>query len=86
MGEKRMNTRAENLRLAAHAIIQEQGGRWVSGRIYAAVRGLAEQTLINWRYQDRVLGLTGARPGFPIYRRWGRVVRYFLPNEDATTV
>ena len=53
-------------------------GRWVSEKAYAESKGLAPQTLCNWRYRDRLAGRTEAAPGYPIYRRFGRAVRYWM--------
>ncbi len=57
------------------------GPLWVTPREYARRFGIAEQTLANWRYQDRKLGRTEARPGYPQYKRVGRSVRYRLEPE-----
>lgn len=59
---------------------QYSGGRWVSEAVYADIYALSRQTLTNWRYEDRKAGRNGAREGFPVYRRFGRAVRYWVPN------
>ena len=38
------------------------------------------QTLANWRHKDRKAGRTEARPGYPVYRRFGKAVRYLLED------
>jgi hypothetical protein len=57
---------------------QTELGRWVSEQTYANVYGLSRQTLTNWRYRDKLAGRSEAAPGFPIYRRFGKAVRYLL--------
>ncbi len=54
-------------------------GRWVSAKEYARLTGLSAQTLANWRSQDRKVGRQGAAPGKPVYRCFGRAVRYRVP-------
>lgn len=54
-------------------------GRWVSAKEYARLTGLSVQTLANWRSQDRKAGRQGAAPDKPVYRRFGRAVRYWVP-------
>ncbi len=53
-------------------------GRWVTAAEYAASAGVSLQTLANWRWQDRKAGRDGPGPGKPLYRCFGRAVRYFL--------
>ena len=40
------------------------------------------QTLANWRYRDRMAGRSGALPGYPQYRRFGRAIRYWIEDEQ----
>ncbi|MCS7316269.1 MAG: hypothetical protein NZ554_12420 [Bryobacteraceae bacterium] len=54
---------------------------WVTAREYARLTGLSMQTLANWRSQDRKAGRQEAAPGKPVYRRFGRAVRYLVPAE-----
>ena len=63
------------------AVVSEEG-RWVTGERYARLHDIGVQTLANWRHQDKVQGRTTARPGFPIYRRFGGAVRYLLVPRD----
>jgi hypothetical protein len=62
---------------------QFERGRWVSEQVYADVYGLSRQTLTNWRYRDKLAGRTEAAPGFPIYRRFGKAVRYRLAEPET---
>jgi hypothetical protein len=57
--------------------------RWVRAKVYARTHDIRVQTLTQWRYQDRKLGLTSARPGFPIYKKVGTIVLY-LDNDGET--
>jgi hypothetical protein len=60
---------------------QTQGtttGRWVTDRDFSALTGIGRQTLANWRSADAKAGRDHAQPGFPVYRRWGRAIRYFV--------
>lgn len=59
-----------------------RAGRWVTAAEYAAHIGVSVQTLANWRWQDRKAGRDGPGPGKPLYRRFGRSVRYLLPEEE----
>jgi hypothetical protein len=61
---------------ADHAI--GSAGQWVSEKVYASSKQLSAQTLTNWRYRDRLAGRSEAAPGYPIYRRFGRAVRYWM--------
>lgn len=61
----------------------EQTGKWVSAKVYATFFGLSQDTLGNWRWRDRRAGRSEAVPGFPVYRRFGRAVRYWLPSQNA---
>lgn len=56
------------------------GGKWVTEKVYAEVHSLSKQVLANWRHRDLLAGRTEAGPGFPMYRRFGRAVRYWLPD------
>ena len=59
------------------------GGRWVSAPVYSALFGFSTQTLSNWRQQDRDAGLTEPRPGYPIYRKFGTSIRYWVADADS---
>jgi hypothetical protein len=59
-------------------------GKWVNARTYAEVFGLHVQTLANWRSRDKKEGLTQARPGCPVYRRFSTTVRYLLEPPEPT--
>jgi hypothetical protein len=60
------------------------GSMWVSEREYAQRHGLARQTLCNWRHRDRKAGRDHALPGHPVYRRFGRAVRYWLGDQNSS--
>ncbi len=49
---------------------------WITTRELAARLGLSRATLANWRSADLRAGRLGAAPGRPVYRRFGRAVRY----------
>jgi hypothetical protein len=72
---------------AEHTTLQQQQsqrvGRWVTAKVYAATYGLSEDTLGNWRWKDRIAGRSQAAPGYPLYRRFGRAVRYWLDGASA---
>jgi hypothetical protein len=53
-------------------------GRWITERQYAELTSISKQTLANWRFRDKKAGRSGAAPGFPVYRRFGRSVRYWV--------
>jgi len=55
--------------------------RWVTAKEYAKITGLSTQVLNNWRYEDRKNGRSEPRPGYPIYRRFGNCVRYYVEPE-----
>lgn len=55
--------------------------RWVTERIYAAMHGIARQTLTNWRWRDRQAGRDHAQPGYPQYRYFGSAVRYRIDSD-----
>jgi hypothetical protein len=59
-----------------------RAGRWVTAAEYAAFAGVSVQTLADWRWQDRKAGRDGPAPGKPLYRRFGRAVRYFLAEPE----
>jgi hypothetical protein len=56
--------------------------RWVSEKVYGPAHEIQLQTLRNWRYLDRQAGRTHAAPGFPVYRRFGRAVRYLIDDSQ----
>ena len=60
---------------------EQPSGRWVREQVYASHYLIARQTLVNWRYKDRQAGRTTARAGYPIYRYFGKAVRYWLPAD-----
>jgi hypothetical protein len=54
-------------------------GAWVTPRQYAQLFQLSEQGLANARSRER---RTGQRdPNAPIWRKFGKAVRYFVPAE-----
>lgn len=55
-------------------------GSWITEKDFARTYKLSPRTLTNWRYRDRKEGRTEAAPGYPIYKYFGRSVRYFLPS------
>jgi hypothetical protein len=58
-------------------------GRWVTEATFSEIHGISRQTLANWRYRDRQAGRVGAASGYPVYKRFGRAVRYLLPAAHA---
>lgn len=54
-------------------------GLWVTPKQFAALFGLGVQSLANQRSRERRLGRRD--PDAPIWRRFGRSVRYFIPRE-----
>lgn len=54
--------------------------RWATPREYGIIHEISEQTLANWRYQDRLAGRTEALPGYPVYRKFGAAVRYLMED------
>lgn len=48
---------------------------------FSEIYSIPRQTLCNWRSQDRKAGRDGPRPGYPIYRRFGGCIRYWLPDD-----
>ena len=65
----------------SHSATQRVLGRWVSEKVYSELHSISRQTLTNWRYRDRLAGLSEAAPGYPRYKRFGRAVRYWLPED-----
>ena len=55
-------------------------GRWITDLAYSTLYGIPRQTLINWRHRDRKAGRDCAEPGYPEYKRFGKAVRYWLPQ------
>jgi hypothetical protein len=54
-------------------------GVWVTPKQFARMFGLSEQGLANARSRERK---TGRRPpDAPVWRRFGRSVRYWVPAE-----
>jgi hypothetical protein len=60
---------------------QGASGRWVTAMVYAKIFALSEGTLATWRFQDKNAqpAREAALPGYPVYRRFGRSIRYWLP-------
>lgn len=57
-------------------------GRWVNDQEYARIIGVHFQTLRNWRCRDKKEGRReGEQYGGVFYRKFGDVVRYWLPAE-----
>ena len=67
--------------MTSEELVALNGGRWVSERLYSEFTGLKPQSLCNMRYRDRKAGRDHSLPGYPLYRRFGRSVRYWLPAE-----
>lgn len=63
-------------------------GLWVTDRVYSKAYSIPRATLTTWRYQDHRAGRSEAASGYPVYRRWGRAVRYWLApgSYDASQV
>jgi hypothetical protein len=57
-------------------------GTWTTARRYAGFFGVDEQVLANWRYRDKKAGRETAMPGYPQYRRFGKAIRYFVPEDS----
>ena len=51
---------------------------WISARAFSRLTGIFPQTLANWRYRDRLAGRDGPLSGYPLYRRFGGAIRYYL--------
>ena len=64
--------------LSAKASEFQLAGRWVTERLFAEIHDIHPQTLANWRYFDRKAGRRQAEPGYPVYRYFGKAVRYWL--------
>lgn len=60
---------------------KESTRRWTTAAEFARLTGISQQTLANWRYQDRLAGREGPAPGYPLYRYFGGAVRYYLDPE-----
>lgn len=56
----------------------KSSGRWVTAKVYAKHFGLSIYVLANWRYDDKCAGRAQPESGFPVYKRFGRAVRYWL--------
>jgi hypothetical protein len=54
-------------------------GLWVTPKRFAELFGLGVQSLANQRSRERRLGRRD--PNAPIWRRFGRSIRYFIPHE-----
>ena len=73
--------------LAARLSAQSSGtagqmaGIWVTERVYSELHSISRQNLSIWRYRDKVASRSGAALGFPVYRRFGGAIRYWLPND-----
>jgi hypothetical protein len=50
--------------------------RWITEKEYASIHGLHRQTLANWRHVDKLAGREFAAAGYPVYKRFGRAIRY----------
>lgn len=57
---------------------QVKSGRWVTDREFSQKTSISRAVLSNWRWRDRLAGRTQAQPGYPVYKRFGRAVRYWL--------
>ncbi len=57
-------------------------GKWVTEAVYSDHTSISRQSLTNWRYKDKLAGRTTAPPGYPVYRRFGRAIRYWLDVSD----
>lgn len=53
-------------------------GVWVTELKYANIYGLNRCTLARWRMEDRRAGLKVASAGYPVYKYFGRSVRYLI--------
>jgi hypothetical protein len=59
--------------------------RWVSERYFSSFSGVQMQTLCNWGYADRLAGRSGAEPGKPRYKKFGRSVGYWIELAEGTS-
>ncbi len=64
----------------AFQLVMNDQGKWVAAKVYAERSGIHIGTLANWRHKDLREGRTEARPGFPVYRRFGAAVRYWMDS------
>jgi hypothetical protein len=64
---------------------QTTRGYWVPTHVYAERFGLNAATLANKRHHDLQAGRSGPLPGEPIYRRFGRIVRYWIAGDEHET-
>jgi len=60
-------------------------GKWVTEVVFAEIHGLSRQTLCNWRYRDHLAGRNEAEAGYPVYKRFGRAVRYWLEDDGPNS-
>lgn len=58
---------------------EQLNGLWVTPKQFAQLFGLGVQSLANRRSRERRLGRCD--PDAPIWHRFGRSVRYFIPRE-----
>jgi hypothetical protein len=58
-------------------------GRWVNPTVYSRLHSISNFTLISWRRRDREAGRDRAEEGYPKYRYFGHLVRYWLPRNFA---
>lgn len=58
---------------------EQLNGLWVTPKQFAALFGLGVQSLANQRSRERRLGRCD--PEAPIWRKFGRSVRYFIPRQ-----
>lgn len=61
------------------AAILQAGGRWITARDYSELHSIPVKSLDAWRYRDHLQGRTTAAEGYPVYRRFGRSIRYWVP-------
>jgi|HubBroStandDraft_4_1064222.scaffolds.fasta_scaffold2309987_1 hypothetical protein len=61
-------------------LVTSDQGRWVVAKVYAERSGIHIGTLANWRHKDLQEGRDSARPGYPVYRRFGAAVRYWMDS------
>lgn len=60
-------------------------GYWAPDTVYAAHFSISRGTLANKRHFDLVAGRSGPLPGEPIYRRFGRIIRYWIAGDEHET-
>jgi hypothetical protein len=63
-------------------------GKWVTPEKYEEFSDVKVAVLCNWRSQDKKQGRKGPLPGSgkPVYRRFGKAIRYFLPDDPLDGV